>query len=75
MENHGGQQEADTLCSTINSPGQSSGLAREVEVKVQSQKMVENIARYFANSLLRDTGEYSIPKLLEKGRSDSCCAI
>lgn len=36
MEDHGGEQEADTLGSAINRPSQTTSLTREVKAEVQS---------------------------------------
>jgi hypothetical protein len=75
MEDHGSQQKANTLSSTVNGTGQTASLAREVEVEVQSQEVFEDIAGHLPDGLLRDTRKHCIAKFLEDSRSDSGCAV
>jgi hypothetical protein len=46
-----------------------------MEVEVQSEKVVEHIPGYFADCLLRDTGEDCIAQFLEDSSSNAGCAI
>lgn len=75
MEDHGGQQEADSLGSAINRPSQTSCLSREMEVEVKSQEMFKDIACHFPNGFLRNTGKHCVAKFLEQRRSYSGCAV
>lgn len=69
MEHHGSQKETDTLGSTVNGSGQSTSLAREVEVQVEPQQMLKDISCNFSNSFLCYTSKYGIPQFLEE-----CCS-
>lgn len=75
MEDHRGQQEADTLGSAINCASQATSLAGEMEVKVESQEVVENVPCDFSDGLLRDTCKHRIAKFLEERCSNAGCAI
>ena len=65
MKHHGCQQETNSLGSAVNCASQATGLAGEVEVEVQSQKMLEDITRHFPDSLLRDAREDCVTEFLE----------
>lgn len=78
MEHHRCQQETNTLCSAVNCSRKTTGLATQMEVEVQSQKMVENVAGDFPNSCLGDSCEDSISKFLRHARSypgDTICEV
>lgn len=75
MEDHRSQQKANTLGSTINGASQATGLARQMEVQVESQEVVEYISRYLADCLLRNTCKDRIAKLLKECCSNSGSAI
>jgi hypothetical protein len=75
MEHHGCQQEADTFRSTINGACETTCLAREMEVEIQSEKVVKDIPGNSANSLLGDTGKDCITQFLEDSGSNAGRAI
>lgn len=75
VEDHGGEQEADALGTTVNRPGQATGLPRKMEVKVELEEMVENAASNPTNGLLCYAGEDGIPELLKKSGADPRGAI
>lgn len=75
MENHGGQQKANAFSTAINRASQSTCLAREMKIEVESQEMIEDVPRNLSNSLLRDTCKHCIAEFLEEGCPNSGCAI
>lgn len=75
MKDHGGQQEADTLGTTVDSSCQASSLPCQVEIQVESQQVLIHTASDFANGLLCDACKNSITKLLGYGCADSSQAI
>lgn len=64
MKHHGRQQEADTLCSTVDGSGQATRLARQMEALVKSQQMLVDLACYFADGLLSYTGKDGVAQFL-----------
>lgn len=70
VEDHGRQQETDALGSTVNRSRQTTGLPREVEVKIELEQVLEYISRDLADRLLRNTSEYSIAQFLEQCSPD-----
>jgi len=64
VEDHGRQQEADTLGSTVNGSSQTTRLARQMEALVQSQQMLVDLACYFSNGLLGYTGKDGVAQFL-----------
>jgi hypothetical protein len=52
MEDHRGQQEADTFCTSIDCSRESAGLSSQMEIEVKSEKMLEHIRGDLANRLL-----------------------
>lgn len=75
MENHGGQQKANTLSTAINRASQAACLAREMKVEIKSQEMIEDILCNLSNSLLRDACKHRVAEFLEEGCPNSGCAI
>lgn len=75
MEDHRGQQEADTLGSTVDCASQATSLAGEMEIQVESKKVVKDILGHFSNGLLRDTRKYRIAQFLEERCPNAGCAI
>lgn len=75
MEDHGCQQEADTLGSAVNSASQAASLAGEMEIQVESQEVVEDILSHLSNGLLGDTCKHRIAQFLEERCSNAGCAI
>lgn len=65
MEDHRREQEADALRPAVDGPTQTSGLAGEVEVEVETQEVVKHIAGHPADRLLRDVRKDGIADLLE----------
>lgn len=66
MEHHRRQQETDTLCSAIDRSCETTSLATQMEIKIQPQKMVKNVAGNFPDSLLGHSGKNRVPKLLKE---------
>lgn len=75
VEHHGRQQEADTLGSAVDCSRQSTRLAAEMEVQVESEEVLEDIPRDAANRLLCDTSKNRISQLLKEGGADSRRAV
>lgn len=75
MEDHRSQKEADSLGSSIDGSGQSTGLTSQVEIQIQAQKVVENISCNLSNGFLRNARKHSISQLLEYCCTDSGGAI
>lgn len=71
MKHHRRQQETNTLGSSVNCSCKTPGLSTQVKVKIQTQKVIENIARNFSNRFLRDAGKYSVPQFLEYRSANS----
>lgn len=69
MKHHGREQEADPLRPSINRPTQPSRLPRQMEIQVQAQQVVKNVAGHLPDRLLRDIGKYGVSELLERRRS------
>ena len=67
VKDHGRQQEADTLCSSIDSSCQTTGLPRQVEVQVQLEQMVEDGGGNTTDGFLSHTCKDGIAKFLEDG--------
>lgn len=75
MEDHRCQQEAYAFGASIDSPCETSSLSREVEVQVQLEKMLKNIASHTTDSFLGYAGKDGISELLEDSSSDPCSSI
>lgn len=75
MEYHRRQQEADTFGTSIQSSRQASRLSRQMEVQVELQQMLIDIAGYTSDRFLGYAGKDSITELLEHGCTDSGCTI
>jgi hypothetical protein len=75
MEHHGCKQKAYALCASINGARKASRLTRQVEVKIQSEQMLEDIRSHFANGFLGDPCEYRVAQFLGYRGADSSGAI
>lgn len=75
VEDHGGEQEADPLGATINGPSESAGLALQVEIQIQTQQVLEDVAGDSSNRFLRNAGKDCVTKLLQDGSTNSGSTI
>src|SRR5689334_18357545 len=75
MEDHGRQQEANALGTSINCSGQPTSLAGQMEAQVELQQVVIDVAGHFTNGLLGDAGEDGVSHLLEDGGTNASCTI
>lgn len=75
MEDHRRQQETDALGTPVNGPREASGLSGQVEVEIQLEKVVKDIASHTANSLLGHARKDGVPDLLEYSGCDPCCSV
>lgn len=75
VEDHRGEEEANSFGSPINGAGETSSLAREVEGQVQAEEMIKDIARDAANGFLGDGRKYGIAELLGERGADAGRAV
>lgn len=75
MEHHGRQQEADALGTTVDSSRQPACLSGQVEVEVESEQVLKDVARNFADGFLGHTRKDCVPEFLEERGSDSGGAV
>lgn len=75
MKDHRRQQEAYALGAPIDSSRKTSSLSREMEIQVQLEQMIEDIAGNTTDGLLGYAREDSIPDFLEYSGSDPCGSI
>lgn len=75
MENDRSQEEANALCSAINSPSQASGLPGQMKAEVEGQEVLVDAASHLSDCFLGDGCEYGITKLLEEGGANARQAI
>jgi hypothetical protein len=75
MEDHGGQQEADTLSASIDGSCQASSLTRQMEAEVKLQQMLVYATCDFSDGFLSDTGKDGIAQLLKEGGTDTGQAV
>lgn len=65
MKDHGREQEADALRPAIDGPTEPARLPCEVEVEIETEKVVKHIAGHPADRLLRHVREDGVPNFLE----------
>lgn len=71
MKDHRRQEEADTLGTPVQSSGQPSRLAGQMEIEVELQQMFKDTTRDPSYRLLSHTGKHSIPQFLKQGCTHS----
>lgn len=75
MENHRREKKTYSFSTSVNGSREASGLSREVEVKIQPEEMIEDIASHTANSLLGYTRKDGVPDLLKYSGSNPCGSV
>lgn len=75
MKHHGRQQEADTLCTTINRPCETTRLSSKVEVQIQSKQVLEYISSDTSNGLLCHASKNGISCFCKERCTYTCCSI
>ena len=75
VKQHAVQQETDALGSAVNRPRQPARLLSEVEVQVEAQEMVKDVAGNLADRRLGHRHKNCIAQLLKNGAADAREAI
>lgn len=75
MKDHRSQKKADAFSTTVDSAGQTSGLAGKMEIEIQSQQMFKYIRSHFSYGLLGNASEDRVAEFLEQCGPNPCDTI